>query len=66
LLYNQAINICDCYFQETGKYIGINELYNQIKKSENYTGMLAKVAQQILRNLDKNYRSFFSFIKKKT
>lgn len=65
LLYNEAINICDCYFKETGKYIGINELYNQIKKSENYTGMLAKAAQQLLRNLDKNYRSFFSLLRRK-
>lgn len=64
-LYNVAIYISKCYFQETGKYIGLKLLESECKKNENYKLLPSQSAQQIIRLVDKNYRSFFALLRKK-
>jgi transposase len=40
-------------------YLGYNKLYHLVKNSSDYKAMPAKVSQQVLRLLDKNWKSFF-------
>ena len=40
-------------------YLGYNQLYHLVKNTSDYKALPAKVGQQILRLLDKNWRSFF-------
>lgn len=64
-LYNSGLYIVKNYFKETGKYIGYAQLYNELKQNKHYKFLPAKIAQQILRLIDKNYRSFFALLRKK-
>lgn len=64
-LYNSAIFICQEYFKETGQYIGYSDLYFEIKENFHYREIPAMISQQIIRLVDKNYRSFFALLKKK-
>lgn len=64
-LYNEALNICNHHFEQTNKYIGYNKLYHEIKNSENYQNLPAQSAQQVLRLVDQNFRSFFALLRKK-
>ena len=41
-------------------YLGYNQLYHQVKNTPDYKALPAKVSQQVLRLLDKNWRSFFA------
>ena len=41
-------------------YLGYNKLYHQVKSTPDYKALPAKVAQQVLRLLDKNWKSFFN------
>ena len=43
-----------------GIYLGYNKLYHLVKTSSDYKAMPAKVSQQVLRLLDKNWKSFFA------
>lgn len=40
-------------------YLGYNQLYHLVKRTPDYQAMPAKVSQQVLRLLDKNWKSFF-------
>jgi putative transposase len=64
-LYNCCLYVIKEYFKQTGKYIGQNSLYKEIKNNEHYKALPAKMSQQIVRLSDKNYRSFFALLKKK-
>lgn len=64
-LYNVAIYISKRYFEETGKYIGLKLLMIECSENENYKLLPAQSAQQIIRLVDKNYRSFFALLRKK-
>lgn len=64
-LYNSALYIINCYFKETNKYLGYNEVYHIIKTNDHYKALPSKIAQQILRLVDKNFRSFFTLLQKK-
>jgi transposase len=64
-LYNCALYFCKNYYKETGKYIGYNKLYHQMKTNEHYKNIKSNTAQQILRLVDKNYRSFFALLRRK-
>ena len=41
-------------------YLGYNKLYHKVKGTSDYQALPAKVSQQVLRLLDKNWQSFFS------
>jgi len=64
-LYNSALYVCNEYFKETGKYIGYNNLYHEMKTNIHYKNMTSFNAQAILKLVDQNFRSFFALLKKK-
>ncbi len=64
-LYNCSLYVIKTYYKETGKYIGYAKLYEELKSNQHYKFLPAKISQQTLRMADKNYRSFFSLLKKK-
>ena len=64
-LYNQAVyNIRQYYFQEK-KYLSYQNNYAVLKTSENYKLLNSNMAQQILKEVDGSFKSFFNLIKKK-
>ena len=64
-LYNQAVyNIRQYYFQEK-KYLSYQNNYAVLKTSENYKLLNSNMAQQILKEVDGSFKSFFGLLKKK-
>ena len=62
-LANEAIyNIRQYYFEE-GKYLNYEKNYVLLKDSPNYKMLNANMAQQILREVDRNFKSFFALIR---
>ncbi len=65
-LYNQTLWTLREAFEATGKYFSYPQMDKAMKQVTNLEGevnyklLKAKVAQQTLRRLDKNFRSFFS------
>jgi len=65
-LYNQTLWTLREAFEATGKYVSIFQMDKAMKQVTNLEGevnyklLKAKVAQQTLRRLDKNFKSFFS------
>ena len=64
-LYNQAVyNIRQYYFQEN-KYLNCQKNNSLLKSSENYKTLNSNMSQQILKEVDGSFKSFFSLLKKK-
>ena len=64
-LYNQAVyNIRQYYFQEK-KFLNYNKNNSLLKSSENYKTLNSNMSQQILKEVDGSFKSFFSLLKKK-
>ncbi|QUB95533.1 transposase [Leptotrichia sp. oral taxon 218] len=62
-LTNEAIyNIRQHYFQNK-KYLSYNENYKMLKNSENYKKLNSNMAQQILKEVDGSFKSFFGLLK---
>lgn len=62
-LMNEAIyNIRQYYFRE-GKYLKYTENYALLKKSLNYKTLNSNMAQQILKEADGSFKSFFGLLK---
>jgi len=59
-LYNAANYTLRQEFIHTGRYITYPQLAKLLKNSEPYKALPAKVAQQVLINVDKNWQSFFA------
>jgi transposase len=62
-LYNEANYLIRQEFFKTGRWIRYYDLNKELKESENYKFLPAQTAQQILRLLDKSWKSFFKAIK---
>lgn len=63
-LYNAALyNIRQYYFHEK-KFLKYEENYHVCKENENYGLLQAGVSQQILKVVDRGFKSFFNLIKK--
>ena len=63
-LTNQAIyNIRQHYFAE-GKYLNYEKNYALLKLSDNYRTLNSNMAQQILKEVDGSFKSFFSLLQK--
>lgn len=63
-LYNSALYLCRQYYYNTGKTLNYYDL-DRIFKSYNqkdYRVLPSKVAQQTLKMVDKNYKSFFKLV----
>ena len=64
-LYNQAVyNIRQYYFQEN-KYLNYQKNNSLLKNSENYKTLNSNMSQQILKEVDGSFKSFFELLKKK-
>ena len=62
-LTNQAIyNIRQYYFQEK-QFLRYESNYHELKNSDNYKLLNSNMAQQILKNVDQMFKSFFALIK---
>ena len=62
-LTNEAIyNVRQSYFNE-GKYLNYEKNYALLKNSENYKSLNSNMAQQILKEVDSMFQSFFGLIK---
>lgn len=64
-LYNCTLYTCNEYYKQTGKYIGLRDLYHVMKHNIHYKNMTSFNAQAIIRLVDQNYNSFFSLLRKK-
>lgn len=63
-LYNVALyNIRQYFFQEK-RFLRYEENYHVCKVNENYKLLQASISQQILRVVDRSFKSFFRLIKK--
>ena len=64
-LYNQAVyNVRQYYFQEN-KYLNYQKNNSLLKSSENYKTLNSNISQQILKEVDGSFKSFFGLLKKK-
>ena len=62
-LTNQAIyNVRQYYFEE-GEYLNYEKNYALLKSSENYKMLNSNMAQQILKEVDGSFKSFFGLLK---
>ena len=62
-LTNEAIyNIRQHYFKE-GKYLSYHQNYSLLKSSPNYKTLNSNMAEQILREVDGSFKSFFGLLK---
>lgn len=64
-LYNSALYVCKNYYKETGKYIGLSELDKIMQSNWLYQNLPSFTAQEVVRLVDKNFRSFFALLNKK-
>ena len=64
-LYNTALYTIRQYFFKTGKYLNTYFLDKQFKTEHNqdYYSLPVKVSQQVLKQADSNFKSFFKLIK---
>ena len=64
-LYNSSLYYIRKHYFETSKYLSYSELNKQSNKlfPNDYKALPAKVAQQIQKLVDKNFKSFFAHLK---
>lgn len=64
-LYNCCLYEVKNFYENTGQYLGISKLDKLMQKNKHYKAIPSFHAQQIVRLVDKNYRSFFALLKRK-
>jgi putative transposase len=62
-LYNSALYEIRQHFIFCGKYLNYNQMDKIMQKHEAYRSLPRKVSQQVLKLLDKNWKSYFEAIK---
>ena len=62
-LKNQAIYNVRQHYCQNKKYLSYNENYKMLKNSENYKKLNSNMAQQILKEVDGSFKSFFWLLK---
>ncbi|PGH21206.1 transposase [Fusobacterium polymorphum] len=62
-LTNEAIYNIRRYYFRNKKYLSYNENYKILKNSENYKKLNSNMAQQILKEVDGSFKSFFGLLK---
>ena len=61
-LANQAIYNVRQYFFQEGKYLNYQKNYVLLKESENYKALNSNMAQQIMKEVDGMFQSFFALL----
>ena len=64
-LYNESLYNIRQYFFKNKKYLNYNNNYHELKHSDNYKLLNSNMSQQILKEVDGSFKSFFSLLKKK-
>lgn len=64
-IYNSSLYEIKNYYNSTGKYLDYQKCWNIIKLTENYQKLPSQVAQQTLKIVDRNIKSFFALLRKK-
>lgn len=64
-LYNSCVYNIRQYYFDNNSYLPFKEQYHQIKQNDNFTLLINDSSQQVLRMVDKNFKSFFSLLKLK-
>ena len=64
-LYNVALYNIRQHFFQTGKYLNYYENYPLCKDNENYKLLNSNMSQQILKEVDGSFKSFFELLKLK-
>jgi len=59
-LYNAALYEIRQHFIFTGKYLNYNQMDKLMQKHEAYRSLPRKVSQQVFKQLDKNWKSYFA------
>jgi putative transposase len=62
-LYNAANYIVRQSFIRTGVYLGYAEVFHHVKEHEAYCVLPRKVSNDVLRQLDRDWRGFFAALK---
>ena len=62
-LTNQAIYCCRQSFFNEHKYLGYLKVYSELKTCDNYKLISANMSQQILKEVDGSFKSFFGLLK---
>lgn len=63
-LFNEAVYSCRQYYFNEGKYLRYEESYHLLKSSDNYRMLNSNVAEQILKEVDGSFKSFFMLLAK--
>ncbi len=63
-LYNVGLYSIRQYFFMEGRFLRYESNYQAVKDNENYALLQAGVSQQILKVVDRSFRSFFNLLKK--
>jgi IS605 OrfB family transposase len=63
-LYNEGLYNIRQHFFETEKYLSYPQNYHDLKSSDNYRKLNSNMAQQILKEVDSSFKSFFGLLKK--
>ena len=62
-LANEAINTVRQYYFSEGEFLKYEKNYTLLKNSPNYKALNSNMAQQILKEVDGSFKSFFSLLK---
>lgn len=62
-LTNQTIYCCRQYFFDERKYLGYEKVYAELKTCDNYKLIAANMSQQLLKEVDGSFKSFFALFK---
>ena len=63
-LYNEGLYNCRQYYFNEGEYLNYQKNYHLLKESENYKMLNSNMAQQILKEVDGSFKSFFGLLRK--
>ena len=63
-MYNVGLYNVRQYFFETKKRLNYNRNYHDVKYNENYKMLNSNIAQQMLKEVDSSFKSFFGLLRK--
>ena len=64
-LYNYTLYVIRQYYFFNGKYLPYKKAYHLVKNSDAYKSLPSQVAQQTMKIVDRNFKSFFRLLKER-